>query len=142
MSSYAQIYLSTAAETTIATKSVAVKAAGTTTLSTPPAPADFTVGSNRLTYTGATTKPFRVIASASSTAASNNQLLSFTLAQNGAPDTDTTVRRFVSTGTDEGAFAVHGLFSLATNGYVELWVANETSTGNLTIEHMTLTATD
>ena len=51
-------------------------------------------------------------------------------------DTTTIIERKVGTGSDIGAAAVNGMFELAENDYLELWVANETTGGNITIEFM------
>ena len=139
-----EIYFSTAVETVIAGIGTYVKALGTTTFVTDPAPVQFTMPSNnRLTYTGTVTKKFWVSCTFSATSASNIQLLGFDLAKNGTIVADkATIQRKVGTGTDEGAGAVHGLFSLSTDDYIELWVANETSTGNLTIKHGNLSVVE
>lgn len=131
-----ELWFSTPAATTITVKSTYYKAAGTTTLETTPAAADFTMPSdNRLTYSGTDTRKFWVSFTFSAKCGGTNQLLGFALAQGGTVADKTKIQRQVSTGADEGAGAVHGLFELATNGYIELWVTNETSTNTVTIQH-------
>jgi len=142
----AELYLSSSAETTITTGSVPVKAAGTTVLETTPAAVGFTMPSNnRLTYGGTETKKFLVIVTFSASSAAAAKLLGFHLAEGGTVNAKTTIYRYVGTANEEGAGGIQGLFEMATDDYVEMWVSNETtpaSTTNLTIEHMTMTATE
>ena len=130
--SFGSLHFSTAAETSIATQSVYVKAAGTTTsvnLHRVTMPAD-----NRLTYTGTPTIHAHIACSLSMTAAGNNKLIGLGIAKNGTVLTHSIVQRQVGTGADVGSTALHADVSLATNDYLELWVSNETDTVNLTIE--------
>jgi hypothetical protein len=130
-----EAWFSTPAATTIGTAGVYVKAAGTTTLETTPAAVQFTMPSdNRLTYTGTETRKFRVTATCSVTSASDAQLLGFALAENGAVADKTTIQRHFVTGANEAAMTLHGLFELAENDYIELFVTNETDTNAVTVE--------
>ena len=131
-----ELWVSTAAATTITTPGTFYKAAGTTTLETTPAAADFTMPSNmRLTYGGTDTRSFWVSCTFSAKTSGTNQLIGIVLAEGGVTADKTLVQRLVGTGTDEGAGAVHGLFELATSEYVELWVTNNTSSNTVTVEH-------
>lgn len=123
---------STKAETTIASTGVHVKAAGTTTLLSSSGNVDMPAN-NRIRYTGAGTRTFLTIAALSSVCATNNQDLTFAFAEGGTVDTDTEITRRIGTGTDQGAMAIVSAFELATNEYVEVFVANETTTANMTI---------
>ena len=131
-----ELWFSNAAETSVTVAGTFVKSAGLTTLVTDPAAIEFTHSNNRLTYTGTDTRAFTVACTFSAVGtAIPNQLLAFALAQDGTVSDKTIVQRQLSIGTDEGAGAVHGLFTLTTNSYIELWVTNETSTANITINH-------
>ena len=137
---YGELWISTAAATTITSPGTYYKAAGTTTLETTPAAVDFTMPvDNRLTYGGTDTRTFWVSCTFSAKTSGTNQLVGFRLAEGGVSAAKTEVRRLVGTGTDEGAGAVHGLFQLATNEYIELFVTNETSSNTVTVEHGNLT---
>ena len=130
-----ELWFSTPVETVIGSSSVFVKALGTTTLETDPAAIEFTHTNNRLTYTGTGSRTMWVSCTFSAIGAGTNQLLAFALAQDGTVSDKTIVNRQVGTGTDEGAGSVHGLFTMTTNSYVELWVTNMTSAQNITINH-------
>jgi len=72
-------------------------------------------------------------------------MLGFHLAENGTVNVKTSLERYVGTANEKGAGGIQGLFELATNDYVEMWVSNETtpaSSTNLTVEHMTMTVTE
>ena len=142
----AELYLSSAAETTITTGGVAVKAAGTTVLETTPAAVGFTMpSSNRLTYGGTETKKFLVVVTFSASSAAAAKMLGFHLAENGTVNAKTSIERYVGSANEKGAGGIQGLFEMATNDYVEMFVSNETtpaSSTNLTIEHMTMTVTE
>ena len=130
-----ELWFSTPVETVVGVSGTYVKALGTTTLETDPAAVEFTHINNRLTYTGTETRTCWVSCTFSAVGAGTNQLLAFALAQDGTVDVKTIVMRQVGTGSDEGAGSVHGLFTMATNSYIELWVTNDTSAQNITINH-------
>ena len=133
--SHAGMYISSAVETVIAGASTPAKALGTTILGA--VAQDFDMpANNRLRYIGSQTSHFWVTVALSMTSASNIQVLSLTIAKNGTVDASTTIERKVGTGSDIGAAAVNGMFELAEDEYVELWVANETTGGNITVENM------
>ena len=141
--SHAELWFSTAAETTISVAGTPVKCAGTTTLVTDPAASDFTMpANNRLTFGGDGTKHFLITAAVSMTAAGNNQRLSFYLAKNGTIIPSSEIIRWVGTGADIGALALQTMIEMDATDYVELWAENYTGTGNLTVEHATLIATE
>ena len=120
-----------------------MKVAGTTTLETTPAAVGFTMPSNnRLTYGGTATKKFLVTATITveTAVSAPNQLLGLHLAEGGTVNTHTTIERFVVTEQQKGALAIQGMFELATNEYVEVWISNETAGNNATVDWMTLTA--
>ena len=129
---YGVSYISSSAETTIATVDVFVKAAGTTT-SIPTR--NFTHNTGRLTYNGTPTITAFAVCSFSMTAASNSKEIDFEIAQNGTVIANSLIRRKVGTGTDIGAASVQAFIpALATNDYIELWVANHTDNTNVTVE--------
>lgn len=88
----------------------------------------------RITYIGPSQRHFHLVTSVSMTCAGNNQTVSFRMAVNGTTDASTQLRRRIGTGTDIGSTALHGDELLTTNDYVELYVANLTSTANITIQ--------
>ena len=129
---YGVSYVSTAAETTISTQDVFVKAAGTTTEI---ATRNFTHTAGRLTYNGTPDINVYVSCCFSMTAAGNSKEIDFKIAKNGTVIDSSMIRRKVGTGTDVGAASVDSFIEgLSTNDYIELWVANHTDTTNVTIE--------
>ncbi len=128
------MYITVPVATTFASAGVAIKALGTTTSSnlfrmTSPA-------NNRLTYTGSKTRSFLVSGSMSITQPSSNRYFSFYIAKNGIilPESRQDVK--VVNSTDQVSFNVTSRVSLAPGDYVEVWVANQTSTSSVTIETM------
>ena len=139
--SHGGMYVSTAVETVISVQSTPTKALGTTTVSA--YLEDFEMSANnRLTYLGRQTSHFHVAVALSMTSAANIQVTSMTIGKNGTSLPETEIQRKIGTGTDVGAVAVVGLVELAKDDYLEMFVANETSTGNLTVEFMNFTASE
>jgi hypothetical protein len=137
----AQIYISAAAETTIVSAGVYVKAAGTTAFSSSPTPHNFNgPEDNRLRYLGSSPRVVCVDGTVSMTSAASNITLQIAFAKNGVVVPETQVRRRIGTGSDVGAMPITGMFELDTNDYVELWISNATNNGNITVETMNLTA--
>ena len=135
--SFGSCYFSTPVETTLDAGTPA-KASGTTTAMQL---GDFThPASNRLTYTGATARVFNVAFAGSVVKGSGgSSLASMYIYKNGTLVTGAEVLRQIANAADHGAGAVMCQVSLATNDYVELWLA--TSSGdNMTIEAGVLSA--
>ena len=126
-----------ATATVVASSGVAYKAAGTTTQQSPTQ--RFTHSSNRLTYTGAITRTFRVSVIAAFTSTTNNQIGLY-VAKNGtiiaASETYATAN---SSGRAEN-IVVQSLTELTTNDYVEAWVENDTAANNITVTDLSVIA--
>ena len=134
--SYAGMYISSSAPTTISTIDVFVKAAGTTTEVT--SSADFTVSSsNRFTYTGAATRRFKVDLVSSITSVSNNQKIRLRYAIDGTTQASSEIAK-LGTGTIVGTIPLTDMVELSQGQYIELWVANNTSTSDLTVDTMNI----
>jgi hypothetical protein len=140
---YAALYVSAAVESSIGVAGTFVKAAGTTTLVTDPAAVNWSMpANNRLRYDGTADRVVQVVCSISMQAAAANVDLSWRLAKNGTTIAATEITRKVSTGGDNGAAAVSGLVEVTNGDYVELWIANETSTANATVTKMYMSVMD
>ena len=134
--SYGEMYLSTAVETVIAADTTPVKALGTTTVGDVN---NFTaVGNNRLRYDGSKTAWFKVNCQLGATAG-NSLLLTASIAVDGTNIPASTIVRKTGVGADVGAWAIGHIVQLAEGSYVELFVGNNTSNANLTVENMTMT---
>lgn len=133
---YGSLSMGTPAETTISGIGDFVKAAGTTVVGNSNNMTPDTSG--RITYDGASDRHFHIVCSISMTCASNLQTLAFRIAKNGTTIAASQLRRRVNTGTDIGSTAVHADVMLSTGDYLELYVANNSSTANLTIEDLYL----
>ena len=132
------IYFSTPALTSIVSSTVYYKAAGTTNgtnLMGMDMPAN-----NRLRYTGATAKHFHVVAQSSVTLASGtNQNIGIQVyhfddsAATGNLLSHSEARTTIS-GTAIQQITTHADVYLSTNDYLEVHVANNTSTNNIQVE--------
>lgn len=130
---FGSMYISSAAATSISAQNTFTKVAGTTTLEA--VARDMSMpANNRLRYDGAITRQFLIKAAFSMTAAASNEVYAFRLAKNGTTIAASEIQRFVGTGSDVGAAAVQASVELSTNDYVELFVENQTSSANPTIE--------
>lgn len=126
-----------ATATTVSATSTYYKAAGTTTLES--ISQRFSHSSNRLTYTGALTRDFRVTVTATQEAG-NNQELGLRIAKNG-----TTVSNSTSLQTTSGAgksenSVSQSVIQLATNDYIEVFVSNETAVTDITVTYLSVIA--
>lgn len=124
-----------ATTTTISASNTWTKVAGTTT-----ANADnqsFTHTSNRLTYTGSTTKVFHCGASFSFAGTSNTNVdWLFAIAKNGTPLAGSRARRRTDTSGVYDSTATHIMAKLNTNDYLELMVNNILNTDNINVSDM------
>ncbi len=133
---FGSIYVSTEIETVIAAQNTWTKTLGTTTsrhLKEFDMPSD-----GRLRYTGSPDVHIHLAVSVSFEEASNNQDIGFRIAKTGdVADADSVaseVTRKIGTAGDHGSVAVHFDTVMSTNDYLELWIQNETSAGNLTTD--------
>jgi hypothetical protein len=130
------LYMISAVTTVISAVNTPVKIAGTTTATnlfrvTSPA-------NNRLTYTGTKQKRFQVICSLTATQVSTNKYFSFYIAKNGVilPESRQEVK--IINSTDQGPVTLSCTVPLSPNDYVEVWVENETSSTDLTVQTLNL----
>ena len=128
---YAQVVLhGNATATVITIQNTPVKVAGTFVTD---AAASFTTdATGRLTYTGSTTTVVQFVASVTLVPVGTNQLLTIQLAKNGVPITNAKMTRTVSAGVSGNVSIVFNI-SMATSDYVELFVANNSSTNDITV---------
>ena len=130
-------HLSTAIETSIITQGVAVKIAGSTLGFA--SNVDFTVTDNRLTYDGTLTKTFLLEASMTFQAASNNQTLGLSFGVNGIVNTTTIQQQRMGATADPFTISLTAHLRLVKDDFLEIFVSNETSTGNVTANFMNVT---
>jgi hypothetical protein len=130
------MYISTPVMTTFAAINTPVKVLGTTTSSglyrmTHPV-------SNRMQYSGTKTRSFMIIGSLSITQSNNNRYFSFYLAKNGViiPESRQDIK--VVSSTDQVSLTISSRISLAPGDYIEVWVANQTATSDVTVQTMNL----
>ena len=137
-SSFGAFHLSVAAETTIVTQSVFVKIAGTTIGFANNV--DFTTAvNNRLVYTNPLDKTFALEASVTMTAAMNNQTIGIAFAVNGVVDTTTIQEQRLGASADPFTVSLTGHVRLSQNDFLEVFVSNETTTGNVTMSQVNVT---
>ena len=128
-------YISAEVSTTIATPATYVVMASTTVAQTLK---DFTHSTpGRLTYTGTATKNFNIAVSASTSADTNNTVVTFSIAKNGTADTSNIVDRKVAVANDHGALAIHVPVQLATNNYIEIYITADKA-ADVDVDHGTL----
>lgn len=90
---------------------------------------------NRLLYDGDAVIVCNILSAFSFLCAVNNQILAFAIAINGVVNAGSVIRAKIGTGTDIQAATVAAQVILNPGDYAELWVANDTSAGNVTIDH-------
>lgn len=95
----------------------------------------FSAVGGRLTYDGASDRHFHVVSNFDMTAAANNQTVQFQWFKNGSTALPVAINQRVGTGTDVRTMSVHTDVMLSTNDYVELKVANTTSTADVTVSN-------
>lgn len=131
------MYLSSTEGTPISVTDTYVKASGTTTVRNVN---NFTMPSNnRLTYNGASTIHVELQASIGMACPSTNVILAARLVKNGNPtsnDSIASTSRFDYLNTGILPLSVMGDTSMVSGDYIELFVTNETSTANVTVENM------
>lgn len=134
--SSASMYISTPAETTITTISTYTKAAGVTTEET--STADVTVDAqNRFTYTGEKPRQFKTEVVTSVTSADNNQVVRAAFAINGTIVTPS-IQEKLGIGTRVGNIALSSMPTLNQDDYIEFFISNESSSGNITVDFMSM----
>jgi len=133
-----------ATATTISVAGTYYKVAGTTALSGSEYLFDDNSVSNRLRYTGASDKLVMVTATISFISESNNQSVAFKAYRyddsgaSGAVIDDSLVTYYVSNASQAKSATLQCHAVLSTNDYIELHVANETSTANVTVEDLAI----
>lgn len=130
------MYISTPAATSFAAVSTPVKVLGTTSSTNL-----FRVTSpsnNRLTYGGNKTRSFYVSAALSITQPNSNRYFSFYIAKNGVvvPESRQDVK--VVNSTDQVSIPISCRVVLAPGDYIEVWVANQTATTDVTVQTLNL----
>lgn len=139
VSAVGSMRISASAETTIATVNVAIKAAGTTLLNADSQLMDMPAV-NRLRYTGANDKLFKIDAHASLTVATDTEDVAIYIALNGTIVAASLMQINSLTGALVKTLSTSLTLLMSTNDYVELWVMNETDDANLTVEGMVMSA--
>lgn len=119
--------------TTISALSTPVKVAGTTTASA--VNQKFTHTSNRLTYTGAITRDFYVSATVTLSSGNNNQVGVY-VTKNGLTLDESETYLTTNTGGRVENGMVQTLVELSENDYIEIFVENNTSTTNVTVQDL------
>lgn len=121
--------------TTIGATNTPVKVAGTTT--SQPITQKFTNTNNRATFTGAITRTFKVTATLSCTSGNNNQIGVYIAKNNSVADETESYITTNGSGRAEQA-KVQGIFELATDDYIEIFVENSTAASNITVTDMSV----
>lgn len=124
-----------ATATTIAATSTFVKAAGATTMGA--ITQRFSHTANRLTYTGSATRSFAVESIVSLTSGNTN-VVAVAIYKNGAI-VPGGVSRVTTSGSGKSEnVSTQAVVSLATDDYVEMWVANESAVQGITVSDLSL----
>jgi hypothetical protein len=136
-SAYGECYISSLAATTITTTGVFVKVAGSTTAGSL---SNFTQPvSNRLTYTGTATRKFLVNASLSFHGTNGNDY-KFAFYKNGSSILSSSIISTTATGAGSLAHVSCQCFiELATNEFIEMFVANADAANSATVDFMNMT---
>ena len=119
--------------TTVASSGVAYKIAGTTTANT--INQKFSHSDNRLTYTGGLIRDFQVSATASLTSGNNN-VIGLYVAKNGVVISSSEMYATTSSGGRAESIACQTILDMEENDYIEIWVENDSSATNITVEYL------
>ena len=130
---YASCYISAKASTTIATVNVPIKIAGTTTAGLLNGFTHTSPG--KLTYTGNETKVFEISIHGVIDPAAHPAALLVGVGKNGTQDATTLLGLNVPVHTVPTSFSTHGLVSLASTDYVEIFIENNTDNGNVEFDN-------
>jgi hypothetical protein len=125
-----------ATATTIAVGSTFYKVAGTTTLGHAH---EFDMpANNRLRYTGAFTRAAHIGCTLSVSSGTANQVIQCKIYKNGSAITGSLIETKLGSGGDVTSTAIHVMAEMATNDYIELYVANITAANDVTVKHYNL----
>lgn len=119
--------------TVISSSGTAVKVLGTTTENT--INQKFSHSDNRLTYTGGLIRDFQVSATATLTSGNNN-VIGLYVAKNGVVITSSEMYATTSSGGRAESIACQTILEMQENDYIEIWVENDSSTTNITVEYL------
>ena len=119
--------------TSIATKDVPVKIAGTTTANA--INQKFTHTDNKVEYTGAISTSFVVTATASFSGG-NNKNVSLFIAKNGTIDPASEMRATTDGVGKAESIAIQTIALLETGDYIEIWIENNTDSTDFTVEYL------
>lgn len=125
--------LNNATATTISQTETPVKIAGTTTANA--INQKFSHTDNRLTYTGSLIRDFQISANASFTSG-NNQVIGLYVAKNGSVIASSEMYATTSGSGRAESINCQTIVELNENDYVEMWIENETSASNITVEYL------
>lgn len=129
---YGEMYISSTSLTTVVATPTFTKIAGTYTAGELE---NFTHSAGTLTYTGTDTKKFHVDVSMSGDSNATD-VFHFRVAKNGTSVAKTEIDRRISGAQDVGAMALHGIIELSTNDTVEVQVANDGGSADITAERL------
>ena len=131
---HGEISITTAVETSIATKDVWAEVTEPTWALTAGTANNFSMDTNaRLQYDGNQTRIFHVACSVSWVSAGNGKIYELAVGVDGSINIPSIVRRKIAAGADVGSTAVHAMPAIASGSYLSLWVRNTTDTTNATI---------
>lgn len=136
---HAEMYVTdNSTATTISASSTPVKVNGTYNAGL--LSSNFSHSSGTLTFTGAVTGKFLVTVSSSVQIAGTDDIIAMHVAKNGTVQSKSRVDRFIGTGGNEVVVSMNLILELTTNDTIEVFVSNETDTGNVTITYLNLSA--
>lgn len=90
---------------------------------------------NKLTYEGAITRDFQISATASFVTG-NNQVIGIFVAKNGIVINDSVMYATTSGSGRAESITVQTITELEEGDYIEMWIENDTSTNNITVEYL------
>lgn len=135
---YASFLVNAPAATVVGVQSQWYKAAGGTVPLQTDADFDFPVD-NRIRYVGPNTRQILLWGSGNIESAVNNQELAIGIAKNGVIIPASEISRFVDN-QNRGAFALNISVPADSGDYFEVWLKNDTSAANITLDQFNLGA--
>lgn len=138
---YGEMYLSdNTTATSISATNTPVKVAGSTSAGL--LSSSFSHSSGRLTYTGANSGKFLVTVAMSLELVGSNDKVKAYVAKNGTIQSKSEINQNLDATGDVAVLPINAIVELTDTDYIEVFIANETTTDNITVSYMNVSVVE